>query len=280
MRSEELKQLQRVAWSAAAAPWSRWWPVFEASAQSVNERLVELAGVEPGARVLDIASGLGEPACTAARVAGGAGAVVGVDFAPDMVARATARAKRLGLAQVRFVEQDAERLQLGERFDVVLSRWGFMLMPDPVAALRAVRAHVAPGAPLALSWWAEPARVPFIALPMQVCHELHGTPLSAEDLPGPMRFGRPGAMEERLAAAGWSVEHVEEAVVAMRYASVEEFLAFEGEMSSTLQKLVRERGEAARTQVLAELERRARPSAGLDGALLLPSTVRIALARA
>lgn len=280
MEPEQFKQLQRAAWSAAATPWSRWWRVFEAAAQPVNERLVELAGVRAGMRVLDIACGLGEPSFTAARVVGAQGAVTGVDFAPDMVARAAARAGELGLSHVRFVEQDAERLALDARFDAALSRWGFMLMPDPVAALRAVRAHLPAGAPLALSWWAEPARVPFIALPMQVCHDLYATPLSAEDLPGPMRFGRVGAMEERLAAAGWSVERVEELAVPMRYASVEEFLAFESEMSSTLQKLVQQHGEDARTRVLAELERRARPLADAQGGLLLPSMVRLALARA
>ena len=93
MQAEDFKALQRAAWSAAATPWAKWWEVFERGAQSVNDRLVELACIAPGQRVLDIASGLGEPSFTAARRVGPNGLVLGVDFAPDMVARAAARAR-------------------------------------------------------------------------------------------------------------------------------------------------------------------------------------------
>jgi len=168
MQAEDFKALQRAAWSAAATPWAKWWEVFERGAQSVNDRLVELACIAPGQRVLDIASGLGEPSFTAARRVGPNGLVLGVDFAPDMVARAAARARAMGATQVHFEEHDAERLALGRQFDAALSRWGFMLMPEPVSALRAVRTHVRPdcwrchGGPslsACLSWPCRHARV-------------------------------------------------------------------------------------------------------------------------
>lgn len=47
--------------------WQKWWKAFEQDAQKVNERLIELAGIEEGYRVLDIATGTGEPAITAAK---------------------------------------------------------------------------------------------------------------------------------------------------------------------------------------------------------------------
>ena len=59
---QQLKDEQRRDWDAAAAGWKKWWPVFERSAQHISDRLVELAGVKPGARVLDVATGNGEPA--------------------------------------------------------------------------------------------------------------------------------------------------------------------------------------------------------------------------
>jgi cyclopropane fatty-acyl-phospholipid synthase-like methyltransferase len=64
---QQLKDDQRREWDAAAAGWKKWWPLFERSAQHVSDRLVELAGVGAGARVLDVATGNGEPALTAAR---------------------------------------------------------------------------------------------------------------------------------------------------------------------------------------------------------------------
>ncbi|MEY2747602.1 MAG: hypothetical protein RL112_2644 [Planctomycetota bacterium] len=278
---EGFKDMQRAAWSAAAEPWERWWRVFEHGAQRLNERLVEWSGARSGSRVLDIASGLGEPGLTASRVVGPSGVVVGVDFAPDMVARARRRAAQAGASQVRFVEADAELLDLGgERFDSALSRWGYMLMPDPARALRATRAHLAAGAPLALSWWAEAARAPFLAVQSEACHLAFGSPLPHEDLPGPMRFGRVGAMEERLREAGFAVERVEELELEFGFASLEECLDFEREMSSQWKKGVEEHGAAAGERALRHMRAGLARFVRADGAVRLPGVVRVALARA
>ena len=69
----KIKGQQKAAWDDTAEGWKRWWPTFERSAQIVNDRLVELAGVRAGNRVLDIATGSGEPALTCARVVGQSG---------------------------------------------------------------------------------------------------------------------------------------------------------------------------------------------------------------
>jgi ubiquinone/menaquinone biosynthesis C-methylase UbiE len=64
----KMKSQQKAAWDDTAEGWKRWWPTFERAAQTVNDRLVALAAVHAGDRVLDIATGSGEPALTAARV--------------------------------------------------------------------------------------------------------------------------------------------------------------------------------------------------------------------
>ena len=56
--------------SASAASWEKWFHIIEGGAQGLSDRMVELAAIGPGARVLDVASGLGEPAVAAARRAG------------------------------------------------------------------------------------------------------------------------------------------------------------------------------------------------------------------
>ena len=89
----QLKQQQRVDWDAAAAGWKRWWTTFEHAAQHISDRLVELAAVRPGYRVADLATGIGEPAITAARRAGTAGRVVAIDQSPGMLAVARERAE-------------------------------------------------------------------------------------------------------------------------------------------------------------------------------------------
>src|SRR5260370_33969988 len=86
--SVKMKNEQKLAWDDSADGWKKWWPTFERAAQRVNDRLVELAGARAGNRVLDIATGSGEPALTAARMGGPSGRVVAVDMAAGMLEKA------------------------------------------------------------------------------------------------------------------------------------------------------------------------------------------------
>jgi len=66
----EFRDGQRDQWNSAATGWRRWSELIDGAASGISERLVELAGVEPGSRVLDVAAGYGEPSLSAARRAG------------------------------------------------------------------------------------------------------------------------------------------------------------------------------------------------------------------
>jgi len=152
---KQLKDEQRRDWDAAAAGWKKWWPLFERSAQHVSDRLVELAGVGIGARVLDIATGNGEPALTAARRVGPGGRVIATDQSVGMLTIARERAAALGVANVEFREIDGESLAIPESdFDAVLCRWGLMFMPDVKGALIGIHQRLRAGGRLATSVWA------------------------------------------------------------------------------------------------------------------------------
>ena len=72
----EFRGAQRNQWNKAATGWKKWVDEMTATTQPVSDRLVELADISPGSRVLDVAAGYGEPALTAARKAGPDGHVV------------------------------------------------------------------------------------------------------------------------------------------------------------------------------------------------------------
>ena len=97
------KSAQRQEWDAVAIGWSRWWETIEKGAQHVSDRLVELADVQPGHHVLDVATGIGEPCLTAARRVGATGSVIGTDQSQQMLAVARDRATALGLTNVDVV---------------------------------------------------------------------------------------------------------------------------------------------------------------------------------
>src|SRR6202050_2004066 len=154
----KIKGQQKAAWDDSAEGWKRWWPTFERAAQTVNDRLVELAGVRAGNRVLDIATGSGEPALTAARAVGPSGRVVAVDMSPGMLAIARERIDAARLNNVDLVESDAEALQRDPHpapapFDPVRCRWGLLFMPDLDGVVRGLHRALKPGGHFTTAVW-------------------------------------------------------------------------------------------------------------------------------
>jgi len=93
----DFREAQHKHWDSAAVGWNEWSEFNDRADRHISERLVELAGVRPGSRVLDIAAGYGEPALTAAREAGPEGRVVATDISAEMLAFGRERAAAAGL---------------------------------------------------------------------------------------------------------------------------------------------------------------------------------------
>lgn len=82
--SKQYKESQRQSWESVAAGWQKWWKTIEMGTENVSRRLIELAEIKPGSRVLDIATGIGEPAVTAAKQVG-SGHVLAIDISSQML---------------------------------------------------------------------------------------------------------------------------------------------------------------------------------------------------
>src|SRR5256885_4634113 len=142
----DFRETQHKHWDSAAVGWMEWSEFNDSADTHISERLVELAGVESGSRVLDVAAGYGEPALTAARAAGPEGRVVATDISAEMLAFGRDRAAEAGLANIEFMESDAASLAFPENsFDAALSRWGIIFDPDGEAAAERHRGFLVPG---------------------------------------------------------------------------------------------------------------------------------------
>ena len=183
----------------------------------VSERMLDLAGVRPGLRVLDIASGRGEPALRAAARVAPQGHVLGTDRSDDMLAFARERARQANIANLSLQVADAQTLDgvPEQAFDVALCRWGLMYLPQPRQALAAIAGRlVADGCFVAASW-AEPARVSYWTMPRDVLARQVALPAIDEAQPGPFQHARPERLRADLEAAGFAVEHEEELFTAV-----------------------------------------------------------------
>jgi ubiquinone/menaquinone biosynthesis C-methylase UbiE len=170
--ANQYKSAQRQGWDNAASGWKYWWQVIENGAQKINDRLIDLAKIKQGDNVLDLATGIGEPAITAAKkITGSQGHVLAVDISTQMLEIARHRAASLGLHNtIEFKESDVESLQLqSSSFDAVLCRWGLMFLPNLDGALKNIfNALKNEGGRLAAAVWSSPSKTPFIGLPMNI----------------------------------------------------------------------------------------------------------------
>src|SRR5687768_1070532 len=207
----QYKVSQRQEWDQASAGWKKWWPTFERSMQPVSDRLVEMAGVGDGQRVLDIATGIGEPAVTAARRVGPAGRVLAVDLSPQMLEIAAERVAAEGFSNIEFLEADAGALDLPEKsFDAVLCRFGLMFLPDVDAALERVLRLLVPGGRFAAAVWGPPERVPMSSVPMGVIRYELQLPPPAPGTPGLFSLADASHLEETFERAGFSKVRTEQ----------------------------------------------------------------------
>jgi ubiquinone/menaquinone biosynthesis C-methylase UbiE len=115
--------------------------------------LMDVAGVQTGERVLDLACGTGVVARLAAERVGGSGRVTGLDLNRGMLDVARSLPPPSG-AQVDWVQASALDTRLPDAsFDVMLCQQGIQFFPDQPAALREMRRVLAPGGRIAISVW-------------------------------------------------------------------------------------------------------------------------------
>lgn len=268
------KEIQRRDWSAAADGRRQWWPKIEEGLGSVSERLVALAELEPGDSVLDIATGIGEPAVTAAQRVAPGGRVVATDIAPGMLEIGRERANELGLGNIEFRETDAEELDLPEgRFDAVLSRFGLMFLPDLGAGLRRIRGVLAPGGRLAAAVWGPPERAPLVAVPLRaVARELQ-LPPPAPGMPGPLALADASALEAKVRESGFEDVRIERADATTPWESAAEFVQFMQAIAAPIHSLLADQTPERCEQVWQAVEEAAAVYAGPDGSVHLENEV-------
>ena len=240
--SDEFKAQQRQIWDNAAAGWQAWWETIERGAQKVNDKIVELAEIKSGDRVLDIATGIGEPAVTAAKKVMPSGKIVATDISPQMLAIAKTRAKSLGLDGImEFRESDGEKLDFPEptaKFDAVLSRWGLMFFPNLSVALVKIRDLLVTNGRLSAAVWSAPSKVPLLDLAFATVRKQINAPGPPPGTPGPFALADIETLKQSFSQAGFKDVKIDTFQITFEFDSPESFTRFHQQVTAPIQALL------------------------------------------
>jgi ubiquinone/menaquinone biosynthesis C-methylase UbiE len=132
-----------------------WWSAGQASRQeslgAATEMMLDLAGVQAGSRVLDVAAGTGESTIMAAHRVGPTGYVLATDNSSSMLSIAGEAAQKENLTNIETGVMNAENLELeADSFDAVICRNALMHFPNPIKALTEMCRVVKPRGKIAL----------------------------------------------------------------------------------------------------------------------------------
>lgn len=163
-----IKDEQREYWAKASAGWRLADERIRKQMAPMTERMMALAGIEPGMHVLDLASGTGEPGLPIAHVVGPSGHVILTDQVQEQLDFAKEKAEAQGLTNVSFRVADAETVKVAAgHFDAVTCRWGIMFLPEPLRSLQVAHRALKPGGRVVLGVWGAPNLNPFATVPWQ-----------------------------------------------------------------------------------------------------------------
>ena len=249
------KTTTRQQWEDYAGGWNAWTPLLETWLGNATERMLDLAGVSTGDRVLDVAAGAGGQSIAAGRRVGPDGTVLATDLSPTILEHAHGGGQ--GSRAGQRVDPRTRRRALhdlpAQSFDAAISRVGLIYFPDRHQALTGIRHALRDGGRFAHGDLLH-RRDERLLLAAGLDHPRPGA--SSRPGTGPARSvqpRRPRGAERDLIQAGFHDVVVEVVEAPVRLPSAAECVRFERESFGALHQMLGRLTPASRT-VWAEIE--------------------------
>ena len=259
---EKYRERLREEWTedATVVAWRKWQAPLSAFTRGATEAVLEAAQLRPGMRVLDLASGVGDPSLFVAEAVGPSGHVVATDLGPGMIGLADEVARARSLRNIEFRVANVEALPFpDESFDVVTCRFGVMFFPDQLKAFRECLRVLKRGGRVAFVVWGRREQ-PFLGTTVGILMKYVEVPPPDPDAPHAFMFGERGLLKSRLEAAGFAQVREEVRTVQARWSgSAEEYWQQFTEVAAPFRplvaKLTSETRVRAETEILAGLRK-------------------------
>jgi SAM-dependent methyltransferase len=247
-----------------------WWSAGKSSRQQIygvaTEMMLELASVQPGSRVLDVAAGTGDQTLMAARRVGPSGNVLATDDSTSMLKVAAEAARKEGLTNVDTRVMNAEDLELdADSFDAVICRNALMLFANPAKALTEMRRVVKPASKVAVIVFSSEERNPHHGIPFAIIRRLGNIPPPAPGEPWMYALGEPGTLEDDYSRAGFLNVSVHAVPIQRRLPSAADAVGNMRKGAGELREFMSRLNDADREQAWAEIEEQFRRFEGPNG---------------
>ncbi|MEK9684029.1 MAG: class I SAM-dependent methyltransferase [Rhodospirillaceae bacterium] len=191
------------AWEERSKIWAQTTVQGKSQDDTLNQIIIAEAGVKPGHQLLDLASGSGNPAISAALRMNGSGTITLTDLTLGMLQNARTRALNLDLKNLHYCTADMNNLPFGDGiFDVITCRFGLMFPVNKVAAVTESLRVLKPGGRIAYMVWDAYEKNPPFFIPRRTVSQFFGE----KEPPVPARhaMSKPGTLETILKAAGYA----------------------------------------------------------------------------
>ncbi len=241
---------------ATVAAWRKWHDRIAAFTRGATQAILEAAQLRPGLCVLDLASGVGDPALSIAMEVAPSGHVTATDLGPGMMSLAEELAQKKGITNIEFREASAESLPFTEEsYDVLTCRFGVMFFPDLGKALGECRRVLRPGGRAAFVAWGNKEQ-PFFATTAGILlkHVPVPPPPPDPEGPSPFMFGERDRLRRALEAAGFVHVHEEARIVNGPWSGPpEEYWEQFSEVAAPFRPLIAQLSPEKKAEAVAEI---------------------------
>ena len=260
------KNTTREQWQSAAEAWYKWSTTLNKWLGPATDKMLHMAGISHGHKVLDVAAGAGEQSISTAKLVGPNGYVLATDISPNILEYAKHVAEQGGFKNIEIAVMDGENLTLEDgSFDVVISRVGLIYFPDQQKALKEMLRVLKPRGKVAAIVYSTPDKNKFFSIPVSIIRNRAKLPPPLPGQPGPFSLGTDGVIESAFTKAGFINVRSEVVDSPLRLSSAKECVRFEMESFGALHQMLSSLSEDEKASVWEEIERELQAFEGDNG---------------
>lgn len=256
--SQAFKTAVRAQWDRSAQGWNDHTAEIRAWLRLATDAMLDMAGVSPGAAVLDVAAGAGDQTLDIAQRVGPKGRVLATDLSAAILALAQKNAQQAGFSNIQTLVADGEELPVEPAsFDAVVCRLGLMFFPDPLQGLRGMHRALRPGGGICTMVFSRPDRNPCLGILMSTALKHAGLPARDPFQPGGLlSLGKPGLADELFRTAGFQKITSTALDAPFRLPTARHYLDFVRSSASPIQQILGRLAPEAADAAWAEMEER------------------------